>query len=938
MCCRILVILIFAAGVVPAADTPEFAAADLDFFEKKIRPILIKHCYECHGEESLVAKKLRGGLRVDFRNGLLAGGESGPSIVPGKASESLLIEALKFESFEMPPAGKLPDAVIADFETWINRGAADPREGGIAKAADGVDLEEGRRHWAYRPLNVPENASIDALIQNRLDEEGLSGNEPASREVLIRRLYFDLTGLPPTVDQIDAFVTSESPTATEEVVDELLASPAFGERWGRHWLDVARYADSITLRGFILPEAWRYRDYVIDSFNQDRSFAKFVVEQLAGDLLSAESRDEEIRQRIATGFLALGNSNLEDQDKAKLRMDVVDEQLDTIGRAFLAQTNGCARCHDHKFDPIPTADYYALAGILRSTKTLNHSNVSQWIELPLPAGPDLQKRLDEHTAEVTRLQARIGALKAEIGPSQKTASSRNSIPVSSLPGVVVDDTQAEQSGDWVKSTYSKPYVADGYRHDSGRPKGACRILFRPDLSEEAEYEVRLAYSHSAGRCRNVPVRIVSIDEAKTVSVDQTKRPEVDGTFTSLGQFHFDKDATGYVSISNEGTTGVITVDAVQFIPIGQLKPDSGAIAKSDIADKTPAEKKVLVDQLATLTKEMGELQKQKPVQPKYLSIQEESKIEDTKIHIRGNVHNLGETAPRGFLQVASGSPSFELPGKQSGRKELGDWIVRANNPLTARVMVNRIWHWLFGSGIVRTTDNFGTTGETPSHPELLDYLARRFVEQNWSVKKLIGEIALSQTYQQSSASSDDGLSIDPDNRLLWRANRRRLDAECLLDAMLMISGQLDSATGGSTIRERTGNDYNYRHESNRRAVYWPVFRNSLPDIFDAFDFANPSFTKGKRDVSSVAPQALFMMNNPFVLIQAEETARRLVKMEADDDQRLKFAFRSILGRIPTAGELESTQEFLHDGDGNASKRWAQVVQVLLASVDFRYVY
>ncbi|MBM81326.1 MAG: hypothetical protein CMJ78_12145 [Planctomycetaceae bacterium] len=934
---RVVFSFILCTSSVFAAEPARFSDRDLDFFEKKIRPVLIKHCYKCHSQSSFDAGKLKGGFRVDFRSALLKGGDSGASIVPGKAAESLLIEALKYESLEMPPSGKLPDSVIADFEKWINAGAADPRTGDVTKPADGIDIEQGRKHWAYQPLGGSQDATIDSLVEELLQQAGLKMSEPADKTTLVRRLYFDLIGLPPTAEQIDAFVKDDSLDAVEKLVDELLANKAYGERWGRHWLDVVRYADSITLRGFVLPEAWRYRDYVISTFNEDRPFADFIVEQIAGDLIRAESLAERRRNQIATGFLALGNTNLEDQDKANLRMDVVDEQLDTIGRAFLALTIGCARCHDHKFDPIPTRDYYAMAGILRSTKTLNHSNVSKWIEMPLPAEPELQGRLDQYKSDVQKLEAKINGLKGKLN-ADAPKSKRTSIAVSEFRGVVVDNEAAEVTGPWQKSTFSKPYVAKGYLHDSGQPKGACRIVFRPELRKEGEYEVRMAYSGSRGRCSKVPVVVNSIDAEKTVFVDEQKRPTIDGVWYSLGRFRFDKDNTGTVSISNKGTTGIVTIDAIQFLLVGEANepPKVEKIKSKDML--SAKEKKALTADLKALTKELGELRKKRPAEAKFLTIQEESEIEDTQVHIRGNVHNLGDTVPRGFLQVASTSAKFDLPKQQSGRREFGQWIARVDNPLTARVIVNRVWHWMFGSGLVRTTDNFGTAGEVPSHPELLDTLAQRFIAKNWSVKQLVREIALSRAYQQSSVSNVLGEKTDPDNRLLWRMNRRRLDAECVLDSMLLISGQLDHTTGGSIIRKGTGNDYNYQHESNRRGVYWPVFRNSIPDIFDAFDFANPSFTTGKRNASSVAPQALFMMNNPFVFKQASATVDRLFETKMSDEQRMRHAFRVVLGRSPHRPEIEAAMKFVQSGNGDDRQRWTQVVQSLMASLDFRFVY
>ncbi|MFP6701774.1 MAG: DUF1549 domain-containing protein, partial [Planctomycetaceae bacterium] len=464
------------------------------FFEKKIRPILVKHCYACHSAKARLAKKLRGGLSLDHRDGLLKGGDSGAAVVPGKPQDSLLLQAIEYESLEMPPKGKLPKSVIDDFRKWIAQGAHDPRRGQAATGST-INIQAGRKHWAYQPLNRPPlprpqrpghasaNSAVDAFLLKRLDSAQLQQVGLADRATLLRRLHFDLIGLPPTPDQIEHFVNDDSPLAYERQVEQLMASPHFGERWGRHWLDVVRYAESITLRGFLFPEAWRYRDYVVETFNSDRPFDQFVREQLAGDLLIAESLEQQQRHIIATTFLALGNNNLEDQDKDKLRMDVVDEQLETISRGFLAQTVGCARCHDHKFDPIPTRDYYALAGILRNTKTLNHANVSKWIELPLPMDPGQAAKIKNYSAAVAKLRTRIDTLKAA-----GTGKGLTPLPLAQLDGIVVDDLDAVTTGQWMKSQSSKSYIGTGYQHDLGKQKGSKTARFRPRLPHDGVYE------------------------------------------------------------------------------------------------------------------------------------------------------------------------------------------------------------------------------------------------------------------------------------------------------------------------------------------------------------------------------------------------------------------------------------------------------------------
>jgi len=932
--------LAFAVLACPvfAADGPAFSPRDVVFFEKKIRPILVAHCYACHSAKAARVKKLRGGLWLDNREGLRKGGETGAAIVPGKPDESLLLKALNYDSLEMPPKEKLPATVIADFREWITRGAPDPRRGRAATISK-VDIEAGRNHWAYRPLKKPpiprpggqiSSSPVDAFLLARLKAAGLHQAAEANRHILVRRLYFDLIGLPPTPDQVEIFVSDDSPEAYTRLVDRLLASPHFGERWGRHWLDVVRFAESITLRGFLFPEAWRYRDYVVETFNADRSLDRFVQEQVSGDLLPSKSLRQRQRNVVATTFLALGNNNLEDQDKDKLRMDVVDEQLETISRAFLAQTIGCARCHDHKFDPIPTSDYYALAGILRNTKTLNHANVSKWIELPLPVVPARTAQIKKHERAVAALTARIKTLK---GSTMRKGLAP--LPLAKLAGVVVDDLQAVTTGTWMTSQFTKSYIGSGYQHDMGKQKGGKTARFRPRLPRDGEYEVRFAYTPGGNRSPAVPVTVVSADGSKTITINQKLTPPLDGRFISLGRHRFQRGGSHEVAVTNAGTTEVVIIDAVQFLPVELSKKKP--VAKNAPAANSPKNQK----RLRTLQQQLKVLQQQAPGRPKYMSVEEEKTIGDTRIHVRGNVHNLGAVAPRGFLQVISLDYRPGFSDKQSGRRELGRWITHRDNPLTARVLANRLWHWLFGAGLVRTTDNFGTTGELPSHPGLLDYLAARLIEQNWSAKSLLRELTLTRTYRLTSGHDRLGSDRDPDNRLFWRMNRRRLDAESLLDAMLSVSGRLQTDLGGPLIRSGTTNDYNYRHDSNRRALYWPVLRNSLPQLFKVFDFANPSMVTGRRENASTTPQALFLMNNPWVLQQADHAAERLLGLRPlGDHRRIQLAVRATLGRPPTPGELQSMLVFVgseNDDKTVRRQKWAQLIQVLFASIDFRYL-
>jgi hypothetical protein len=959
----VTITMLLGLGAILTGELARAADPGMEFFEKKIRPLLVEHCYKCHSDE---AKKPKGGLRLDTRDGVMKGGDSGPALVAGKPAESLLLTAVRYTNpdLKMPPKGKLPESAIADLEKWIATGAKDPRvDVKVASERRGLDLEAGRRFWAYQPVRkmpVPgvkdqawPHCDIDRFILSSLEAAGLKPVIDVDRTTLIRRVYFDLVGLPPTPEQVDAFFNDKSTDAFVRVVDELLASPHFGERWGRHWLDVARFAESSGGgRTLLFPDAWRYRDYVIDAFNNDKPYDRFVMEQIAGDLMAPLPGADAPGSppQIATAFLALGPTNYERQDKDILEMDVIDEQLDTLGRAFLGQTIGCARCHDHKFDPIPTRDYYALAGIFKSTQTLIHDNVSRWVDVPLPLPAEQDTVLKRHEAAVAALQARIkSARESEARAVAADAAKPASGPIkpSSLPGIVLDDSHGKKVGAWKHSTSAKGYIGDGYLHDENTGKGQKTLTFTPEFPKQGRYEVRLAFTPGTNRATKVPVHILHLDGEFTGHVDERRSPPIDGRFISLGTFRFDTSGQWYVIVSNEDTDGHVIVDAVQFLPEDMA---SGGRKPSEPAPTKPATESVakqLEDELKRLT-DKG------PKRPLAMGVKEAAKIDDCHICVRGNFHNKGEKVQRGFLTVltpvahAPGSPvspSGSPPANVSGRKQLAEWLASRENPLTARVMVNRIWHWLFGAGLVRTVDVFGTTGELPSHPELLDYLAQRFMDGGWSVKSLIREIVSSRTYQLSSsvptADSRTLLAVDPENRLLWRMNRRRLDAECLRDAILCVSDQLDRRVGGSNLKQGTTSEYDYKFDDSRRSVYTPVLRNKLLELFEAFDFPDPNIVSGKRNVSTVATQALYLMNSPFVMEQAKHAAdRTLAAKDVDDAVRVGWAYRTSLGRLPTANEREIVLRMLVAAGNDANQQraaWERVHRALFGCIDFRYV-
>ena len=941
----VLALLGFILYLVPSVRSQE----GNDFFERKIRPVLAEQCFSCHSAE---LKKFKGGLALDTRAGWMEGGDNGPAIVPGDPEKSLLIKAIRYSDPElkMPKKGKLSDDVIADFEKWVKMGAPDPRVGKVQAAQKYPSVEEGRKFWAFQPPTLggipkvndttwPRN-DIDRFVLAKLEAKNLRPSRDAERAVLLRRLYFAIIGLPPSPEEIDAFVNDNSPEAIIRVVDRLLASPHFGERWGRHWLDVARFAESSGGgRTLMFRDAWRYRDYVISSFNSDKSFAQFITEQLAGDLLDGKTPEERYWQLVATAFLLLGPTNFERQDKPLLEMDVIDEQIDTMGKAFLGMTLGCARCHDHKFDPIPTKDYYALAGIFKSTKFIVHSNVSKWMERPLPASdPNLEAAIRKHDQQVASLKSQIKALKAKNPGAGVVTEPIKGTPlaVKNLPGIVVDDSEARKVGNWKHSTFSGHYIGEGYLYDDRAMKGEKTLTFQPEFTESGMYEVRLAYVPSTNRADKVAIRIFHREGDDTVHINQKLRPPIDGRFVSLGRYRFTKGSQWFVMVTTDGANGHVIADAVQFLP--EALADKEGISKPKGEQREPLGSNK--QSLPELEAKLKQLEKSAPERPMAMAVADGDKIGDFHVCIRGIVHNKGEMVPRGFLQVATRGSMPKIGTKESGRRELAAWVASPDNPLTARVFVNRVWHHLIGSGLVRTVDNFGATGETPSHPELLDYLAVKFVKEGWSVKKLIREIVLSRTYQMASEPNAEGMKADPENRLLWRMNRKRLEAEPLRDTILLVSGQLDRAALGNTIKKGTTAERDYVFDDVRRSVYTPIFRNRLNELFEVFDFPDPNMVMGKRNISTVPTQALFMMNSPFIMMQARHAATLALKdATLTDAQRIELAYRKSLGRVPTARERELASAYVRLAMTPEQRlaAWERFYQTLFACVDFRYV-
>ena len=722
--------MIVACGISLAVQGAEqqLTKDQSDFFENKIRPTLVTECYQCH---SLKAPKLKGGLSLESRDATLKGGDAGPALVPGDPDASLLIKAVRYtdSDLQMPPRGhKLSDAQIADLEAWVKMGAPDPRTGlAIAKK------KNPRDYWAFQPIKnspVPDvkdtnwiQSPGDAFILAKLDEKGGKPNPPADKRTLIRRATFDLIGIPPTPEEVKNFLDDNSPNAFAKVVDRLLASPHYGERWGRFWLDVARYSDTKgdvqkNKEDYHYPFAWTYRDYVVRSFNQDKPFNRFIMEQLAADKLVVGSPDKTIL--AAMGFLTLGDRFQEKQN------DIINDRIDVVTKGFLGLTVTCARCHDHKFDPIPTQDYYSLHGIFNSC----------------------------------------------IEPSEEPIIGR--VPTTSTNYLDYERESAALDNQLAKLQVER-------RQNRGNKEKVKDLVNQESKIRSDRAEVELDH------------------------------------------------------------------------------PDA------------PARAMVLMDDL---------------------------KPKDSHVFLRGEAENQGELAPRRFLQILSPPNRISFQG-DSGRYELAIGISSPNNPLTARVIVNRIWMHHFGEGIVTTPDDFGNQSAPPSHPELLDYLATRFMAEGWSIKNMHRLIMLSSVYQENCDDNPRFAQVDPENRLLWRANIRRMDFEEIRDSLLAIGGKLDETLGGKPVNLGS---YPY---STRRTIYGFIDRHNLPELYNQFDFANPDIETGRRYETIVPQQSLFLMNSPLVIEQAKSlVARSDFKELATDQERVKLLYELVYQRDPKPVEVQ----------------------------------
>lgn len=964
----VIIWLTMFMAIVPLQLGAHGQTAELDpeavrFFEQNIRPLLIEHCQECHSQ----ATQASGGLRLDSRMGWQTGGDSGPAILPGDLHQSLLWRAISYEDpdLQMPPDGKLSAQQIGDIRIWIQNQAADPREEPASAQSSHQPLapHDAQHHWAYRPLqrpSIPESATdgshpIDRFIEHQLQERGIAPLDRATSAAIWRRLHYDLSGLPPEFSR-DVLADSQSSEFQQlylAQVEKLLAAETFGETFARHWMDVVRYGDSVTLRGFVLPNAWRYRDYLIEAYNIDRPFDQMIVEQIAGDLLprpsAAQLADSTIlhahrQSLIATTFLTLGNTNLETQDKRALELDYIDEQLDVIGQAFLAQTISCARCHDHKFDPIPTRDYYALARILDGSIGLVHDNVSTWVETSLPLSTDEEIVRASLTARVSAATQELTALKAKLTP----VAQQKNVLADSLPGVVMDDDQALLVGDWVVSQHTAPFLEGGYRHDGATAQGQKTATYQTQTLLPGKYDVRISYSMGGNRATNVLVDVFSADGQTTLRVNQQERPNVDGMWHSLGSFRFEANGQAYVMISNQDADGHVIIDGVQFLPLTEtLPPNASNLA--DPASKAADDQMPTIDPTAKtqaaverIEAQRREWQQQLDALPKFMGLRRKTEPSNLPVLIRGDHKRPGPMVERGFLSANGFPATTAIPDDSDGRLELAHWLADPSNPLTARVYANRVWSWLMGQGLVHSRNNFGTTGDPPTHPELLDWLACELIDNRWSTKHLVRLIVTSNAYQRRVALRPH--ETDPENRSYGAGHRRRLSVEALRDSMLLASGELDSQRGGTTVASGTVADFDYRHESLRRSIYQPVFRNALPPLFSEFDFADPGRSIGQRNRTTIPAQGLVLLNSTWVSERAEATAKRIRQL-CDESSSVgditnllvQTAYQQCLGRSASRDELSIGQLFFETSGTDGSDPLVDLVQALFSSLEFRFL-
>jgi mono/diheme cytochrome c family protein len=897
----ILAALSAAAATAQAADD----AGSFEFFESKIRPILVDNCYKCHSQTS---EKVKGGLLLDTRDGLLKGGDTGPAIKPGHPDESLLIKAVRYadEDLQMPPKGKkLSSEQIADLETWVRLGAPDPRTNQVSGLSRAEAIAaKARTHWAFQPVEespVPVvrnkrwiQTPVDNFILARLDAKGLTPSQRADKRTLIRRAYFDLIGLPPSPEEVSEFLANGSPDAFARLVDKLLASPHYGERWGRHWLDVARYADT---KGYVFeedrhyPYSYTYRDYVIRAFNEDLPYDEFIKEQIAADLMPL---GDDKRPLAALGYLTLGRRFVNNIH------DIIDDRIDVVTRGMMGLTVACARCHDHKYDPIPTKDYYSLYGVFDSSMEPE--------EEPLLGTKPDAKAFAEYEAEHKKREEERRAFRA-----QKEAETAEEL--------------RQKAGDYLLTSYEARDIKDNSKVDSFARKQKLdggvvrRWLSSLDGWKKNSNSIFVPWfafasipeTNFAAGANEVTSRLHDKkDEFAAVN------PQVLSAFAGDPPVDMKEVAARYGKLFNDVNKDWRNAQAATNSPAPAALPDPGAEAirqvlyADDAPDNPPRHEfdrlfdVPTIQKLRALKRRVDELDATHPGAPaRATALVDRNSPHNVQVFVRGSADNRGPEVPRQFLEVLAG-PNRQPFKKGSGRLELAEAIARRDNPLTARVLVNRVWMHHFGSPLVSTPSDFGLRSDPPTHPELLDYLATRFMDDGWSIKKLHRLILLSSAWQQSSADNPAAERIDPGNQLLWRMNRQRLEFEPMRDTLLAVAEKLDLTIGGHAV------DITSEPFSTRRTVYGYIDRQNLPGLFRAFDLASPDNTSPRRFYTTVPQQALFLMNSPFVVEQARNFVDRPeFRAAATEQQRVRLIYQLAFQRDPTRDELNLAHEFTH---------------------------
>jgi mono/diheme cytochrome c family protein len=948
---------IFRLGLALTATLPSFAAAteptkeQLDFFEQKIRPILAENCYQCHSEAE---GKAKGGLTLDTKGGWEKGGDGGPAILPGNPDKSPLFVAVSYkdDDLQMPPkskGGKLGDQQVADLAAWIKMGAPDPRKEAVKSSKLTGLNDKARQHWAYQPVKpyqtipVPVNKNqawcrtpIDAFILQKLEAKGMYPSPDANKETLLRRVTYDLTGLPPTYAEVEAFLSDSSPKAFEKVVDRLLASPAYGERWGRHWLDTARYSDTIggdrnnRTTEYRYPDAWTYRDYVVRAFNEDKPYPDFIIEQLAADKIPGIQPND---QRLAAlGFLTVG-------ERFRNVNDIINDRIDTLSKGFLGITVSCARCHDHMFDPVSMRDYYALHGVFASTVE-PEQKPSLNVKATEAQRKEFQARYDAMMKEMrgryySVVEDFLGELRrkpeAYIKAAFAAGNRRDEEAIKARNALIRENKLEEQFVQYLQRSMQRNPGLWGPLNAMREGRGMRGMRMRPGMASMMAEKMEERMSQMAGdqapklaaqfaeRLMKGTNRLVreALEAKKPANFDETLK--VYAELFAKTDPQFKQFMAALKKADTDTVPGFEDAELVDFLRGPFELAASSKVTKEWVESAVAGWPNQMLGRARLNFGDINLLETSHPGAPAHaMVVQDRAKPVNSPIFIRGQQAVKGDIVPRGFLEVLSPESKPVTFTDGSGRFELAKCIADKKNPLTARVAVNRVWMHHFGEGFVRTPDDLGVMSEKPTHPELLDYLSSWFMESGWSFKKLHKFIVLSRVYQESTHTRKEYEAIDPENRLLWRANIRRLDFESMRDSLLVFSGQLDRSLGGKPIN-LTDEPYSYR-----RSVYGYVDRGNLPELMAQFDFSDPDMPNSKRSSTVVPQQALFLMNSPMAVdIARKILARPEVAGAPYDLNRVMAIYRILFQRAATQQEVQMAINFVQK-ESNAQGELAAV--------------